>query len=37
MAFDNKGNALTKVVESNPTSYTWDFENRLTSVSLAVT
>lgn len=31
---DNNGNTLTKVVGSNTTSYTWDFENRLTSVTL---
>jgi YD repeat-containing protein len=33
-AYDNNGNLLTKVVESNTTSFTWDFENRLTSVTL---
>ncbi len=32
--YDNNGNTLTKVVGSNTTSYTWDFENRLTSVTL---
>jgi RHS repeat-associated protein len=32
--FDNNGNNLTKVVGSNTTSYVWDFENRLTSVTL---
>jgi len=32
--YDNNGNSLTKVVGSNTTSYTWDFENRLTSVAL---
>jgi len=32
--FDNNGNELTKVVGSDTTSYTWDFENRLTSVTL---
>ncbi len=31
---DNNGNTLTKVVGSNTTSYTWDFENRLSSVTL---
>ena len=31
---DYNGNTLTKVVGSNTTSYTWDFENRLTSVVL---
>ena len=33
-AYDYNGNTLTKVVGSNTTSYTWDFENRLTSVTL---
>jgi RHS repeat-associated protein len=33
-ALDNNGNTLTKVVGSNTTSYAWDFENRLTSVTL---
>jgi RHS repeat-associated protein len=32
--YDANGNTLTKVVSSNTTSYTWDFENRLTSVAL---
>jgi RHS repeat-associated protein len=32
--YDSNGNTLTKVVGSNTTSYTWDFENRLTSVTL---
>jgi RHS repeat-associated protein len=32
--FDNNGNTLTKVVGSNTTTYAWDFENRLTSVTL---
>src|SRR5262249_19833472 len=32
--YDNNGNTLTKVVGSNTTSYTWDYENRLTSVTL---
>ena len=33
-AYDNNGNTLTKVVGSNTTTYGWDFENRLTSVTL---
>ena len=32
--YDNDGNTLTKVVGSNTTSYSWDFENRLSSVTL---
>jgi RHS repeat-associated protein len=32
--YDNNGNTLTKVVGTNTTSYAWDFENRLTSVTL---
>ena len=32
--FDYNGNTLTKVVGSNTTSYSWDFENRLSSVTL---
>jgi len=32
--YDNNGNTLTKVVGSNTTSYAWDLENRLTSVTL---
>jgi len=32
--YDNNGNTLTKVVGSNTTTYAWDFENRLTSVTL---
>jgi len=32
--FDNNGNAQTKVVGTNTTIYAWDFENRLTSVTL---
>src|SRR5580700_6784368 len=32
--YDSDGNTLTKTVGSNITSYTWDFENRLTSVTL---
>jgi RHS repeat-associated protein len=31
---DNNGNTLTKVVGSNTTNYSWDFENRLSSVTL---
>jgi RHS repeat-associated protein len=32
--YDSNGNMLTKTVGSNTTSYTWDIENRLTSVTL---
>src|SRR5581483_11122502 len=32
--YDNNGNTLTKVASSATTSYVWDFENRLTSVTL---
>lgn len=32
--FDKNGNTLTKVVGTNTTSYAWDFENRMTSVTL---
>ena len=32
--YDSNGNILTKVVGSNTTSYGWDFENRMTSVTL---
>src|SRR5712691_11381305 len=32
--YDYNGNTLTKVVGSNTTSYSWDFENRLTNVTL---
>jgi RHS repeat-associated protein len=32
--YDNNGNTLTKVVGTNTTSYAWDYENRLTSVTL---
>jgi len=32
--YDLNGNALTKTVGSNTTSYAWDYENRLTSVTL---
>src|SRR3989475_10389981 len=31
---DNDGNTLTKVSGSSTTTYAWDFENRLTSVTL---
>src|SRR5258706_644815 len=32
--YDSNGNTLTKVVGTNTTSYAWDFENRLSSVTL---
>jgi YD repeat-containing protein len=32
--YDNNGNTLTKTDSTGTTSYTWDFENRLTSVTL---
>ncbi len=32
--YDSNGNMLTKTVGSNTTSYAWDYENRLTSVTL---
>ncbi len=32
--YDNNGNTLTKVTSSGTTSFAWDFENRLTSVTL---
>ena len=32
--YDNNGNTLTKVTSAGTTSYSWDFENRLTSVML---
>jgi RHS repeat-associated protein len=32
--YDSNGNTLTKTVGSNTTSYAWDFENRLTIVTL---
>jgi RHS repeat-associated protein len=32
--YDANGNTLTKVVGSNTTSYAWDYENRLTTVTL---
>src|SRR5580693_7360626 len=31
---DNNGNTHTKVVGSNTTTYAWDYENRLSSVTL---
>jgi YD repeat-containing protein len=31
---DNNGNTLTSVAGSNTTTYAWDYENRLTSVTL---
>jgi RHS repeat-associated protein len=33
-AYDNNGNTLTKVVGSNTTQYFWDYENRMSSVTL---
>jgi RHS repeat-associated protein len=33
-AYDNNGNTQTEVAGTNTTSYAWDFENRLTSVTL---
>ena len=33
-AYDNNGNTQTMVNSSGTTTYAWDFENRLTSVSL---
>jgi len=32
--YDNNGNTLTKVDSTGSTTYTWDFENRLSSVAL---
>src|SRR4029077_15286478 len=32
--YDNNGNTQTKVVGTNTSSYAWDFENRMTSVTL---
>jgi RHS repeat-associated protein len=32
--YDNNGNTQTKVVGSNTTTYAWDYENRMTSVTL---
>ncbi len=34
MRHDSNGNTQTKVVGTNTTTYAWDFENRLTSVTL---
>jgi YD repeat-containing protein len=31
---DNNGNTLTKVDSTGTATYTWDYENRLTSVAL---
>jgi RHS repeat-associated protein len=33
-SYDNNGNSLTKVTSAGTTSYSWDFENRLTAVTL---
>jgi RHS repeat-associated protein len=33
-AYDNNGNILTKVTSAGTTTYSWDYENRLTSVTL---
>jgi len=33
-AYDSNGNTLTSVTGSNTTTDAWDFENRLTSVTL---
>src|SRR5262249_47923688 len=33
-SYDNNGNELTKVDSTGTTSYAWDYENRLTSVTL---
>ncbi len=35
--YDKNGNMLTKALSSGTTQYTWDFENRLSSVVLAGT
>ena len=32
--YDNNGNTLTKVVGSDTTTYAWDYETRVTSVTL---
>src|SRR3989442_13694006 len=32
--YDYNGNTLTKVVGSDTTSYAWDYENRMTTVTL---
>jgi YD repeat-containing protein len=34
VAYDNNGNTLTKTDSTGTTTYTWDYENRLTSVTL---
>ncbi len=34
LAYDYNGNTHTKVVGSNTTTYVWDYENRMTSVTL---
>ena len=34
IAYDTNGNTLTKTEPSGTTTYTWDYENRLTSVTL---
>jgi RHS repeat-associated protein len=34
ITYDSNGNTLTKVAGSNTTSYAWDFENRMSSVTL---
>ena len=33
-AYDNNGNTLSETAGTNATGYTWDFENRLTEVTL---
>ena len=33
-AYDNNGNTISKTTSAGTTSYTWDFENRLASVTL---
>src|SRR5438093_2407442 len=35
--YDNNGNTLTSTTGSNTTSYAWDFENRMTNVTLQET
>jgi RHS repeat-associated protein len=34
LTYDNNGNTHTKMVGSNTTTYAWDYENRMTSVTL---
>jgi YD repeat-containing protein len=34
--YDNNGNTQTKVVGTNTTSYAWDYENRMSSVTLTI-